>query len=176
MSICGKIARFQKEHLKYNLGIEPKVGLDLYNLIIDKKIKTVVETGICYGYSSWYMLEALKVTGGKLWSIEAFPKPENLIVVPEELKKNWTRIKGACPQSLCTLLRELKKVDFFWHDSDHGFGVQFGEYVFASMHCTYIGSHDISRSGAWEAFLPLFGWKEFIHRCKYGIAKKDGTC
>jgi len=52
------------------LGIEHEVGVALYEFILEQRIKTVVETGIAHGFSSWYFLEALSQTGGRLYSIE----------------------------------------------------------------------------------------------------------
>jgi len=173
--LLDEIRDFREQNKHLNLGIEHDIGVVLYNFILKHNIKTIVETGICYGFSSWYFLSALEKTGGKLWSIESRPKNAEDIVVPKKLRSNWKWYDGVCPQKLHQLLLKLKHIDLFWHDSNHDFGIQFGEYIFASKHCTYLGSHDISRSGAWEAFIPLFGWKELIHKTKYGIAIKDGT-
>lgn len=165
------ILDFRKEHSELKLGIEHKIGIELYYFIIKNNIKTIVETGVAHGFSSWYFLEALKETEGVLYSIEA--KLQTVLVVPKELCKSWIIYEKVCPQYLYEILRKLKTVDFFWHDSDHSFGCQFGEYVFADMfNISFIGSHDIKRSGAWEAFLKLFDYKEIISGYKHGVARK----
>ncbi len=172
------ILQFRQENPELKLGIEHNIGVELYRFIKEKNLKVVVETGIAYGFSSWYILEALAETNGILHSIES--KFNCRTVVPDRLKKHWLCYEMVSPQYLYLLLQDLKnqdnQIDLFWHDSDHSFGIQFGEYTFAhAFNVTYIGSHDICRSGAWEAFLILYNYKELISGYKYAIACRTGV-
>lgn len=169
--LFSQIKEFRANNPKLINGIEDYIGEILYNFIIENNIKTIVETGIYHGFSSWYFLEALKCTGGKLWSIESELQKE--IVVPTELRSRWEIIKAASPEALYNLLSVLKSIDFFWHDSMHTFGIQFGEYAIAVEFAKFIGSHDVRRTGAWLAFLRLYGFKEILAGYKFGIVRNS---
>lgn len=165
-----------------SLGIEHHIGCYLYDFIVKNNIKLIVETGICHGFSSWYFLEGLKRTGGRLHSID--PKPQDIIVVPSELSKSWTIYKEASPEFLIKLLgrftKENKIPDMFWHDGNHQFQYQLGEYcIAADAGIRYVSSHDTGRMGSWRVFLRLYkddfggvSAYEQIHRqYKFSIAE-----
>ncbi len=107
----------------------------LYFLTRLHRPRTIVETGVAYGYSSFAFLRALERNGdgGRLWSSD-FPffrmaDPERFvgIMVPEELRASWslrTRGDGA---NLPEILAEVTNVDLFHYDSDKSArGRQFG--------------------------------------------------
>jgi len=153
------------------LGIEHEVGVALYEFILEQRIKTVVETGIAHGFSSWYFLEALSQTGGRLYSIE--PHVREVLVVPGKYQHLWQVNKAVSPAGLISLLKKLGQVDLFWHDSDHTYAGQFGEYAVASHHARFIGSHDINRTGAYIAFKDLYGWRDRLAGTgKWGVLEK----
>jgi hypothetical protein len=89
------------------------------------KPTTVVETGVCYGVGSAFLLQALKVNNhGHLYSIDLPPlgrKPSDWvgITVPAELRSRWTIKLGASKRILPRLLKQLGSVDIFFHDSLH---------------------------------------------------------
>lgn len=134
-------------------GIQPSVGEYLYKFILEKKIRTVVETGIYHGFSAYYFLLALEQTNGVLYSIEANLKPPDQIVVPIEKRKIWKIIEGKSPDLLATLFEIIEAADLFVHDSRHSFDVMFSEYMIASKHCRFVASHDIYKNAAWNIFL-----------------------
>ncbi len=98
----------------------------LYFLTRLHRPRTIVETGVAYGYSSYAFLQALERNGdgGRLFSSD-FPffraaDPERLvgILVPEALRSNWSlRTKGD-GVNLPQILAEVDSVDFFHYDSD----------------------------------------------------------
>jgi hypothetical protein len=85
----------------------------------------VVETGVAHGFTSRFILEALTRNGsGHLWSIDLPPTSEDLqrqvgIAVPQQLRGEWSYIRGSSRRRLPCLLRELKQIDLFVHDSLH---------------------------------------------------------
>jgi predicted O-methyltransferase YrrM len=85
----------------------------------------VVETGVAYGVSSAFILKALDENGGgTLHSIDLPPLRREYerywgIAVPEVLKGRWVLHRGSSAGTLPGLLRNLKTVDLFLHDSLH---------------------------------------------------------
>ena len=85
----------------------------------------VVETGVAYGVTSAFTLEALAVNGkGVLHSIDLPPlgKDADLHVgafIPQELKGRWRLYRGTARRLLPELLRSIGGVDLFIHDSLH---------------------------------------------------------
>ena len=125
-----------------DIGIE--AGLYLYSLIRKLKPETAVETGVCNGFSTAFLLLALaKNQKGKLYSLD-FPEvagtnyedgtfwqgkrgaviPQGKApgwVIPELLKSRWELILGKSQDKLPELLERLGAIDFFFHDSEHSY-------------------------------------------------------
>lgn len=84
-----------------------------------------VESGVCYGVTSAYFLQALAQNGsGHLHSIDLPPLGRNADsyvggLVPRELRTWWTLHRGATRRLLAPLVRRLEVVDLFLHDSLH---------------------------------------------------------
>jgi methyltransferase family protein len=97
----------------------------IWCLIHHLRPNRVVETGVAHGFTSRFILEALKRNQiGQLWSIDLPPISGDLqrqvgIAVPEHLRQRWTYIRGSSRRRLPRLLRELKQIDLFVHDSLH---------------------------------------------------------
>jgi len=90
--------------------------------------KVIVETGVCYGVTSSYLLHTLE-TGpeGHLHSIDLPPLSQNGDsylgwLVPEELRTRWTLHRGTSRRLLPPVLAKLGCVDLFVHDSLHTYG------------------------------------------------------
>jgi predicted O-methyltransferase YrrM len=88
--------------------------------------ETVVETGVASGVSSAYILLALQRNQkGSLHSVEIGdpsylpPGTDPGWIVPDRLRTRWRLHIGDVAAVLPNLLRELKAVDVFIHDSSH---------------------------------------------------------
>ena len=130
----------------------------LYSLIRKFKPEVLVETGVCNGISTAFILLALhKNKKGKLYSID-FPEINGEIyeedcfgekkggamiprgkrpgwVIPKHLCDRWTLIVGKSQDELPPLILELKEIDFFIHDSAHTYDCMMFEYeeTFAAL-------------------------------------------
>lgn len=125
-----------------DIGIE--AGLYLYSLIRKLQPETAVETGVCNGFSTAFLLLALaKNQKGKLYSLD-FPEvaganyedgtfwqgkrgaviPNGKApgwVIPEPLKSRWELSLGRSQETLPALLERLGTIDLFFHDSEHSY-------------------------------------------------------
>ena len=87
--------------------------------------EVVVETGVAYGVTSAFILSALEVNGrGTLHSVDLPPLRRVYnsfwgIAVPEVLKDRWRLHRGSSASVLPPLLREIRTIDLFVHDSLH---------------------------------------------------------
>jgi predicted O-methyltransferase YrrM len=97
----------------------------LYNLVKQTEASNVIETGVAYGWSSLAILEAQKELKTKqLVSVDMpYPKQSNDqyvgIVVPDELKSDWTLIKRPDRRGLIKALSIVNnKIDLCHYDSD----------------------------------------------------------
>ena len=111
----------------------------------------VVETGVCYGASSAYILEALEANGkGKLYSIDlgnTKDEPPNDFFVPPRLLNRWKLCVGDAKQLLPPLLAKLGQIDLFHHDSLHTHEHMMWEYETAFGGLSpggVISSHDVN--------------------------------
>ena len=90
--------------------------------------ETVVETGVAYGVTSAFILEALYENNkGELYSIDLPPlaqDPQSHVgfFVPEHLKQRWHLYFGSSRRILPSLVHSLNKIDIFIHDSLHTYG------------------------------------------------------
>ena len=87
--------------------------------------RVVVETGVAYGVTSAYILQALEDNGyGELHSIDLPPLGQNAesyvgYVIPQHLKIGWRLRVGSARNILPQVLRETGSIDIFVHDSLH---------------------------------------------------------
>jgi predicted O-methyltransferase YrrM len=87
--------------------------------------RAVVETGVCYGVTSAYLLAALQANEeGHLYSVDLPPLGENGDdyvgwLVPPELRDRWTLQRGRSSRLLGPLIAGLGTIDLFVHDSQH---------------------------------------------------------
>jgi predicted O-methyltransferase YrrM len=135
----------------YRLGSTPPFDCEtIYLLVRSLKPEVVVETGVCYGASSVYILQALQENGrGKLYSIDLGNTPDeppNDYFVPRHLMDRWRLIIGDSKHELPRLLRRLGKIDLFHHDSLHTYEHMMWEYDTAFPHLRphgILSSHDV---------------------------------
>jgi len=138
-------------------GIPREEGEALYSFIKEHNIKRVIETGICWGFSSYYILSALP-KDGELISIETLAKKQEDTVVPPELWPRWHIIPYSSEISLFLAFQTNKNIDLFFHDSDHCYKNQMFEWETAFPFVDFIGSHDTTLKG------PPFAWKDFTEK------------
>jgi len=106
----------------------------LYLICKILKPEKVVETGIAYGSSSSYILQALHENKyGKLYSIDYSFRPwqsKQMIgsMIPDYLKYRWNLVYGIASKKLKPLLDSLGKIDIFIHDSAHTYNNMIFEY------------------------------------------------
>lgn len=85
----------------------------------------VVETGVCYGVTSAFFLQALRQNDrGTLYSIDLPPLGRDASafvgrLVPEDLRLRWELLRGTSRRLLPRLLKRIGTVDLFIHDSLH---------------------------------------------------------
>lgn len=170
------ITQVEDKYIDIKDRLDKYICVWLHNFIVKNKIQTVIETGISKGFSSLYILDALEITNGKLYSIEYNLLPEEQIVVPKEYYKRWERFQGKSTDVLQTVFDLTGKIDLFWHDSDHCQKNQLFEYNLAKKYSTYIGSHDIHRRNtkAWDLFINNRDVKIIYEDDIFGMLKVIG--
>ena len=149
-------------------AINTLLGKWLYCLIRALQPKTLIETGIAHGNSSYVLLNALHKNGeGHLYSLDLpnrdTDKNYNFDVntrtgwlVPELLRKHWTMIIGDSTKTLPDLLAELKEIDFFFHDSNHSYEhmrFEFDTIFPFVVKNGIISSDDINKNKAFKEFI-----------------------
>lgn len=169
----------------------------IYALVRLFKPEVVVETGVGPGGSSAFMLNALeKNQFGVLYSID-LPGHDAVVyprigkhydlhippgfntgwLVPSRFKSRWNLILGDAKEELPSLLRKLKVIDMFLHDSLHTYEHMMFEYILALRHLSQGGlllSDDVNKY--WSlAFIDLCKSTKIPHCVLFnrlGIAKK----
>ena len=117
-------------------------GLRLYAVVRRLRPRVAVETGVCNGVSTAFLLLALAENGaGELWSVDqpeiagadyepgtfwdgkggaVVPAGEEPgWMVPAGLRARWHLVLGRSQVELPRLLGRLGAIDFFLHDSEH---------------------------------------------------------
>src|SRR5260370_30423521 len=86
------------------------LGRLCYATVRIKRPTVVVETGVCYGVTSSFILKALQVNGtGRLFSIDLPPLGDNADdfvgrLIPSELRSGWQLHRGSSRQVLPQVL------------------------------------------------------------------------
>ena len=115
----------KKKPYPIDYSIRNDSRLFLYGLCKIMKPDIIVETGIAYGQSSSYILQALKENNkGILYSIDNIFRPwESLEMIgnaiPQNLRKRWKLVVGSSVVKLEETLKSKKTIDVFLHDSLH---------------------------------------------------------
>lgn len=87
--------------------------------------QVIVETGVAFGVSTAFLLQALEQNGqGVVHSIDLPPLVDvegrfTGRAVPEALRDRWTLHRGSAARVLPEVLKSVGKVDMFVHDSLH---------------------------------------------------------
>jgi len=148
------------------------------------KPQAVVETGVKEGFSSSFILAALEMNKqGRLYSIDLPNRPGQELkenestgwLVPEKFKARWNLIFGSSRDKLPGLLEGLRKIDIFFHDSDHSYKNMMFEFNLAWEHIRpdgYLISDDVTENKAFTDFVKLKGCKSFFTLFRSGIAAR----
>ena len=140
-------------------------GFFLYVLCKIMKPNNVVETGVAYGLSSMYILQAIHENKkGILYSIDSVFRPwesEKMIgsAIPSHLRSNWRFVFGSSSQKLKKLLNSIGPIDIFFHDSLHTFKNMMFEFEAAWPYVNknvFLISDDISSNNAFYEFYSKF--------------------
>ena len=123
-------ARYEEVELRYprTHGVETETSAVLYGLARLLRARTVVETGVADGRSSWLILAALERNGhGVLHSFDIASGAGGL--VGQHPQWRLEILSRRQPEaSLREALRRIDEIDLFFHDSDHRYLPQLFEY------------------------------------------------
>ncbi len=147
-------------------------ALFLYNYVRVNKPEVIVETGVANGFSSRFILAAMRQNGvGKLYSVDI--KDNVGVLVLDEYKSRWELVIGPPKTALIDLLSKLPAIDVFVHDSDHS-----EENMLFEMSLAYpkvskaIISDDVQCNEAFVSFAKKQGIEPIIYlsfRKAYGL-------
>jgi predicted O-methyltransferase YrrM len=158
-------------------------GLRLYRLLRDARPDIAVETGVCNGVSTAFLLLALEDNGaGELHSIDLPevagaeyeegmfwdgkggavipPGKEPGWMVPPELRDRWHLVLGRSQDELPPLLDRVSRIDFFMHDSEHSYECMSFEFRTAWAALREDGllvADDVNVNSAWAEFANQVG-------------------
>jgi predicted O-methyltransferase YrrM len=158
-------------------------GLRLYRLLRDARPDVAVETGVCNGVSTAFLLLALEDNGaGELHSIDLPevagaeyeegmfwdgkggavipPGKEPGWMVPPELRDRWHLVLGRSQDELPPLLDRVSRIDFFMHDSEHSYECMSFEFRTAWAALREDGllvADDVNVNSAWAEFANQVG-------------------
>lgn len=153
-------------------------GVRLYALLRDLRPRVAVETGVCNGVSTAFLLLALERNrAGELHSIDlpevageeyepgTFwdgkggavipPGQEPGWMVPPELRSRWKLVLGRSQDELPPLLERLGEIEFFMHDSEHSYecmSFEFGAAWEALGDGGVLVADDVNVNSAWDEF------------------------
>ena len=153
--------------------------------------RLVVETGVCYGISTLFILSALDDNKtGKLYSVDTpnityrkdggthsdlLPKgQEPGFIVPQSLRQRWSLTLGTSRQRLPQILHQMGHIDLFHHDSEHSYETMTYEYQTVWPYLRQGGlllSDDVSWNKAFLDFCSTVNCRYSVYRGK-GLAYK----
>ncbi|MFC6267100.1 class I SAM-dependent methyltransferase [Frigoriflavimonas asaccharolytica] len=132
----------------------------LYSACEFTQAKSVVETGVAYGWSSFASLQSLEKRNGTLYSSDMpylGQDGDQFVgcIVPEKLRKNWKLFRHADRESLPKILKETQKIDVVHYDSDKSYeGMKWAyETLYAPLKIGGVFiSDDINDNSAFQDF------------------------
>lgn len=169
----------------------------LYWVIRQAKPKTVVQTGVCNGLSSAFMMLALAKNGeeGQLHVVDMSPifdskdplwteknrvygvvVPEGKTsgwLVPDVLKHRFHVHVGDAKKLLPPLVDSLPEIDMFYHDSDHTYNHMMLEFIEAKRKLTpggLIVVDDVAWNAATWDFADQYGVPSYNYKGAVGLA------
>ena len=179
-SISGRFPASERQRYAHgaSAGIKEVV---LYALVRHCKPEIMIETGVAQGVSTYFILKAMHDNGkGHLLSID-YPnrdpkgytdeggKQDNVYIpkgldsgwlVPDAFKSRWKLMLGRSMDILEKI--RAKKIDAFFHDSDHSYRNMMAELDWAARHVKRGGiiiADDTLRNSAWDESCAKFRWE-----------------
>jgi|APSaa5957512535_1039671.scaffolds.fasta_scaffold00790_4 predicted O-methyltransferase YrrM len=146
-------------------------GPFLYQLCKLIKPEIVVETGVAYGVSTSYILQALHENNkGKLISVDSIFRPwqsKNMIgsAIPTSLKSRWELYIGSSNEELNKIFQKCSEIDIFLHDSLHTYQNMLFEFTTSWPQIKpggYLLSDDILGNNAFHNFSEKVKKKPFL--------------
>ncbi|MEM3715121.1 MAG: class I SAM-dependent methyltransferase, partial [Nitrososphaeria archaeon] len=142
------------------LEIEPESRLLLYMLVRLARPKTVVETGVANGVSTFFILNALRSNNfGLLTSIDI--SVDVATFLNDDEKQRWNLevldVRKNPRKQFEEIINNLPNISIYLHDSDHSYTWQKMEYMSAYSRLEQGGillSDDVDSS---YAFIDIFG-------------------
>jgi len=192
----------QELEAKYDAFYKPGwVNLDdalfLYWVVRRLKPKVIVQTGVCNGLSSAFMMLALAKNGpdgtlhvvdmppvfdstdpqwkikGKVYGVVIPEGKTSGWIVPDAYRNRFEVLNGDAKLLLPGLLKKLGKVDMFYHDSDHTYDHMMFEFKEAKSYLTKDGvivSDDISWNASLWDFADEYLAPAYNYRGSMGVA------
>lgn len=176
-------------------GLDLYLAPYLYIIVRVLKPRVVVETGVGPGVSTSFILYALERNGfGELFSIDLPEADQEIYIsmgivkefhryspegwgpgwlVPDWLKERWHLILGDSRRILPKLLRDLRYIDIFLHDSLHTYEHMIFEYSVAWKHLSPNGillSDDVGWNNAFYDFCNVVRAKKIVIMERLGLA------
>lgn len=159
------------------------VGRDVYALVRSQKPATVVETGVCNGFSTLCILAALDANErGHLHSVDYPYRGDDSLsdfrtetfdgyggatlpagkdpgwIVPDPLRERWSLTVGKSQRKLPEVVARTEPIDLFLHDSEHSVPCMLFEFELAWEHLDDDGlilADDVSWNDAFERFVNV---------------------
>lgn len=186
---------------KYGAYYKPGwVNLDdalfLYWVVRMLKPKAIVQTGVCNGLSSAFMMLALAKNGpegtlhvvdmppifdssddnwkikGKVYGVVIPEGKSSGWLVPDAYRDRYEVLNGDAKDLLPGLLKKVGSIDMFYHDSDHTYDHMMFEFIESKKYLTKRGvivSDDISwNSSLWD-FADEYKAPSYNYRGSMGI-------
>jgi predicted O-methyltransferase YrrM len=176
----SNLKQFMPDNLPYPncFAVSESNALFLYNYVRVNKPEVVVETGVANGFSSRFIIAAMrKNCAGKLYSVDISNNVGPL--VPEEYRSRWELVIGPPKTTLVDLLSKLPAIDVFLHDSDHSEENMLFEISLAYPKVSKaIISDDVQCNEAFVSFAKKQGVKPIIYlslRKAYGLLPAKST-
>lgn len=132
-AIVARLPR-NRERSQHSHDSDPALARALWSVMVHARPEQVVETGVARGITSATILTAIRDNGiGHLYSIDLPPLrsswPDDIgAAVGRDLHERWTYIRGSSPRRLPELIRRLRTVDLFLHDSLHTYETMHFEF------------------------------------------------
>lgn len=168
--------------------MSPLRGPILYVMMRIIKPEIILETGVASGASTSFLLKALQQNdSGCLHSIDipALPGNDDMVRLPkgkkpgwlvsQELRNRWTYHEGKSFDILKPLLKNLKQIDVFIHDSEHTYENMKFEYETSWPYITeggFLASDDIKWNKAFDELIQKKSPSKILDLYSFGILVK----